>query len=113
MANIIFSTTNVYGVNVVLNVGTLNGHIIPNHPEMQDNVDAIRITIESPDTMIQSARNGNRIIYVSQNAISTYPKLYLKTVVDHTNPNEGKVVTSFFEKKLDKSKEGTVIYEKN
>lgn len=112
MSEYIFSTTNINGIKVVLDANTYNKHILPNHREMQRNQAAMIDSIENPQYMIQSLKNKNSTLYIAQSQLSTYPKLYIKTVVDHTNPDTGYVRTAFFQKTLDITKEGVIIYEK-
>lgn len=113
MSGYIFSTTNRDGIKVVLNANTYNNHIITGHQELIGQVEAIKESIENPSFMLRSSKNENRILYVAEGAATTYPKFYVKTVVDHTNPRVGYVITSMVQKKFEPEKEGTVIYEKN
>lgn len=113
MSGYIFSTTNKDGIKVVLDTNTFNKHIVPGHPEMLKNILAMQDSIESPEYIIQSSKNENSLLYITQSSLSTYPKMYIKTVVDHTNPHIGFVKTAFFQRKLDPEKEGVIVYEQN
>lgn len=109
----ILSTTNKDGISVVLETDTYHNHILVNHPEMRNNVEAIKDSIENPIYMFRSSKNEKNVIYITQSTLSTYPKLFITTVVNHANPNQGYVRTSFFKKVVDTTKEGKIIYEKD
>ena len=105
----VFVTTDHLGRKVVLEKKTFYGHIVPGHPEMAGNELAIQESVEKPLFVIESKQNSNVFLYVTQSQKSTYPNLYIKTVVDHST-NVGFVKTSFFQKNLQPGKEGKVIF---
>lgn len=110
--NYIISTTNKDGVRIVLETETYNNHILIRHPEMKDNISAIQDNIENPMYIVQSHKEPKNKLYITKSTKATYPNLYLKTVVNTINPRMGYIRTTHFEKDLDISKEGTIIYEK-
>lgn len=105
----IFITTDYSGKTVILKSQTFNDHIINHHPEMSDNKEAIKDSIENPSHVIISNKNPNSHIYVTKSAKSTYPKLDIKTIVNQSS-KRGYVKTTFFEKDIQIEKEGQVIY---
>lgn len=113
MAKYLIDTTDKDGKRVVLEQHTYHGHILVRHPEMKGNIPAIKDSVENPQYIIESGQGSTSNLYITKTDISTYPKLHLKTVVDHTNPEIGYIRTSLFQRNLDPEKEGAVIYEKN
>lgn len=109
----IINTANHDGVRIVLETDTYNNHILDGHPEMASNVAAIQDSIENPTYIIKGAQNENNRYYITKSPVSTYPKLYIKTVVNQKNPNIGYIRTSYFTRNVDLEKEGVVLYEKN
>ncbi|MFE7063720.1 hypothetical protein ACFVAD_16345 [Sutcliffiella sp. NPDC057660] len=108
----IFDTTDIFGKRVFLEKEQFDNHIVVGHPEMRDNELAIQETIENPQLVVESKQNSNRLLYIGKSEMSTYPMVYIKTVVDHSSKEYGFVITGLFQKKVNLEKEGTVIYEK-
>lgn len=105
-------TTDRFGKRVILEQSRFEEHIVDGHKEMEGNLTAIQDSIENPYMIIKSNKVDNRWVYLAKSQNSTYPKLSIKTIVDHSSETDyGFVVTSLFQKKVIPSKEGEIIYE--
>ena len=95
-----FAVSNYQGITVSCSDDTWEGHIVPGHSIMRDNVDAVKDTIKRPDTVYSSNQPGKREVYFKASDISTYDAL-TKVVVEYSpgkkNPDAvvGNVVTAF------------------
>jgi hypothetical protein len=110
----VFDTTDVFGVRVVLDTGTWNKHIIipTNHPEMKDNLEAIKKSIEQPEAVYRDAAySETRKKFFARRPESTYPKLYAVVVVGYDS-NIGSVVTCYFSHNFGKVDGGGLLYAK-
>lgn len=91
-----YSTVDPRGYIIVCDDSTISH--INNHEIMIDNSEAIKETIEKPDTIFESNEYTNRDVYFAKPLCATYSKygLYTKVVVemDETN-NSGLIVTAF------------------
>ncbi|QYR20786.1 hypothetical protein KZ483_24000 [Paenibacillus sp. sptzw28] len=106
----LFITKNVSGETVKLKSQTFYAHILPGHPEMEQNLAAIKDSIENPEYIIESHQVPTSKIYIAKSSLSTYPNKYIKTVVDHKSTKSGYVKTSFFPRNFVLGKDGKVIY---
>src|SRR5690348_76444 len=77
----IFDTTDILGKKVLLTTEQYNQHIVPRHPEMKGNGEALKETIEDPHVIIKSKQNPDRWLYIGKSDSATYPNLKIKTVV--------------------------------
>jgi hypothetical protein len=114
LGTLLIDTTDRFGKRIILEKDRFDEHIgcETGHIEMIGNVEAIKETIENPYWIAQSAKNQNRYLYIGKSEKSTYPSLYIKTVVDHSKKDFGFVVTSMFQRRLNLNKEGSIIYER-
>ncbi len=67
---------------------------IRRHGDMIGNEDAIRDTVEVPNTIFESSRWSNRDVYFLLGAHSRFPQLYQKVVVEYDSNELGKVITA-------------------
>jgi hypothetical protein len=104
-------TTDKFGNRVILEQSRYEEHIIQGHAEMKENLVAIKDSIENPYMVLRSKKNADRWLYFAKSENSTYPRLSIKTIVDHSSEaGYGFVVTSLFQKKVIPDKEGELIY---
>jgi len=105
----IFKTADHTGKVIILTEKTFNAHILPGHPEMSGNENAIQETIENPEYVILSSVDDKSHIYVAKSSNSSYPNIYIKTIVTSSGKT-GYVKTSFFQRNVILDKEGKVIF---
>lgn len=95
-----FYTKDILNRNVKLTSTQLRDHIISNsgHMEMAFDLTSISKTVEDPDCIFESKSNTQRDIYFGLGRYKFYTKMYVKVIVDFTNPSEGNVITSYIQK---------------
>jgi hypothetical protein len=89
-----FCVTDHEGRLVRLKDDTLQHHILVRHTNVSE--DAIRRTIERPETVFASARQATDEIYLLRRADPSSYTLYCKVVVDFSNPQMGTVRTAMY-----------------
>lgn len=96
MSENIFYTKDVLKRNVKLTSTQLHTHILGRggHREMALDLTSISKTVEDPDYIYESKSNDQRDLYFGLGFHKFFEKMYVKVVVDHTNPSEGNVITS-------------------
>ena len=95
----IFSVLDYNKRKVVLEQSTWNNHIIVGHPEMNGNISAVKNNIENPEFVYDSSTNPKREIFFSRQPQSTYPMLFVKTIVEY-NKSKGYITTALFTRKI-------------
>ncbi|MEW5920662.1 MAG: hypothetical protein AB1796_06915 [Bacillota bacterium] len=108
----IFETTDVFGNRVSLDTNTWNKHIIvpTGHPEVKDNLTAIKKSIEEPEAVYKDATYPEqRKKFFSRRPESTYPALYTVVVVNYSQ-DSGNVITSYFSKNFGKVDGSGLLY---
>lgn len=88
------------------------GHLLK-HPEMMDQVEAVRRAVEDPDIEIE-ADNGHLYLYRTGVGQGKYSKLWLFVVVKYegsSGEQEGIIKTAFFTSKT--SRDGRVTWKRS
>jgi len=95
-----FYTKDVLNRNVKLESTRLREHILgkSGHTEMAYDTTSISKTVEDPDYIFESNSSNQRDIYFGLGHHETFKKMYVKVVVDFTNPSEGNVMSSWIQK---------------
>lgn len=109
MGNLI-ETTDILGENVICSHGAWLGHILPNHPQMHNNLSAVKDTVESPDAVFTSSQNDDRKVYFKESTSSTY-SMYTKVVTKSIGENVSEIVSAWPQKEI-KGGIGDEIYRK-
>lgn len=108
----VFSTTDHLGNSVYCTNKQWYGHIIKNHSIMARNMDAVKETINTPDSVYKSEDSDNRKVFFKKTTNATYgTKFSTKVIVECSQPDEGEVVTTF-PTKAEKGGIGDVEYKK-
>jgi len=89
---VLFSTKDPLGRKVILLEKVWDEHIIIRHPELINQINEVKHTVERPN-IISSGRKENRDIYFRLGAIKKYPKLYITVIVEFTR-GIGKIKTA-------------------
>ena len=94
----VLSATDPTGVTITCSSETWYGHIITNsgHTIMKGNKNAVKETLEDPDSIYKSSESDDRLVYFKQGAVATYnSSMHTKVVTKKTGENTGEVVTSW------------------
>ncbi len=100
----IFETTSVLNRTIRLTDVQWN-HIRERHPEMEDQQDKLRETLENPDFVVHSVRDDT-YHYVRKYAETPVSEKHALVVVKHLD-RDGFVITAFFVSRI--RKEGKVV----
>lgn len=109
MGNLI-ETKNILGEDVICSHGAWMGHIVSHHPVMQNNLSAVKDTIESPEAIFVSSQNDDRKVYFKESTSSTY-NMYTKVVTKSIGENKSEIVSAWPQKEI-KGGIGDEIYHK-
>ena len=92
-----FYTKDILNRGVKLRSTQLRDHIVGNsgHTEMAFDLASIAKTVEDPDYIFESKSNKQRDLYFGLGRHKFYTRMYVKVIVDFTNPSEGDVITSY------------------
>ena len=113
MSEIVLSAVDPFGRVVTLTQAAWIAHILDSHPEMRGNENAVKDTIENPDFIYRSNYKESSELFFSKSLESTYPNLYIRVVVDFTQPNAGIVKTALFTKVISQNvKQGGLVYDR-
>ncbi|MEW6556177.1 MAG: hypothetical protein AB1349_02355 [Elusimicrobiota bacterium] len=86
-------------------------HIRKRHPEMDNQLSKLTITIQQPDLIYYCPEEDN-VHYYKHFKETPVSEKYLLLIAQHTN-GDGFVITAFFVKKIRKEKKEVVYGEKN
>lgn len=96
-----FTTTDPLNRKIICTSDTWNNHIVKGHVIMQNNINAVKETIEKPEVIYKSNQSPVRNVYFSKVPSSTFPKLYTKVVVEIDEAsNTGEVVSAWPQKSI-------------
>lgn len=104
----IFETTDQWGRAIVLQRTRWTEHVLIQHPELAEHVDAIQETIVSPHVLTLDVRWEQGENYYRASALpEPYTRLYLKVCVhfDLDNSLTGRVITAYLTDRIKSSEE--------
>lgn len=95
-----FYTKDILNRNVKLTITQLHTHILGKggHTEMAFDPKSISKTVEDPNYIFESNSSKQRDIYFGLGQHESFREMYVKVVVDFTNPSEGNVLSSWIQK---------------
>ena len=95
---IVLTATDPMGTTITCSSETWYGHIITNsgHTIMKKNKQAVKETLENPESIYESSDGDDRFVYFKQGASATYsPLMNTKVITKKVGENKSEVVTSW------------------